>query len=75
MPYRRTAIELLHTAATVTAVAAAFGGGAWVYPQGYATIWNIGVVTMAAVAGMGVPELLKAWAADRGARGEQVSRG
>lgn len=65
MPYRRTAIELLHTCATVAAVAAAFGGAAWVYPQGYATIWNIGLVTMAATAGMGVPEFLKALAADR----------
>ena len=66
MPYARVLLELLHLAAGLVATAAIFGAAAWAYPQGHATIWNIGFVTMAAVAGMSIPQFRDAWAGDRG---------
>lgn len=66
MRYERTLAEALHLAAGVVATAAMFAAAAWAYPQGFATIWNVGFVTMAAVAVMSVPEFGKAWTADRG---------
>lgn len=65
MRYGRTLAETLHLAAGVAAAAAMFGAAAWAYPQGFATIWNVGFVTMAAVAVMSAPEFRKAWMADR----------
>ncbi len=65
MRYARILVELLHLAAGVVAVAAMFGAAAWAYPQGYATIWNIGFITMAAIAGMSVPHFRAAMFADR----------
>jgi len=65
MRYERTLLEVLHLAAGVAAFTAMFAAAAWAYPQGYATIWNVGFVTMAAVVVMSVPEFGKAWAADR----------
>jgi len=65
MRYARVLTEVLHLATGLVATAAVFGAAAWAYPLGYATIWNIGFVTMAAVAGMSIPEFQKAWAADR----------
>ena len=60
-------VEALHLVASVVAFAAMFGAAAWAYPQGYATIWNIGFVTMAAVAAMSAVELVKAWRREQAA--------
>ena len=69
MIYRRTLSEALHLLTGTVAIAAMFGAAAWVYPQGYFTIWGIGFVTIAAVTGMSIPEFRKAWAADRNDQG------
>ena len=68
MRWQRTLTEMLHLAAAVVTTAALFAGGAWGYPQGRATIWAIGYVTMAAVALLSLPALLRAMAADREGR-------
>lgn len=41
---------------------------AWGYPQGAATIWPIGLVSMAFVIAFGVKPFLLSWRADRGGR-------
>lgn len=66
MALRRTGTELLYTVSAVLAIAAAFRAAAWAYPPGRETIWNIGLVTIAAVVGMFWPQLRDAWRADRG---------
>ena len=65
MALRRTGTELLYTATAVLAIAAAFRGAAWAYPPGRVTIWNIGMIAVAAVIGMAWPQLRDAWRADR----------
>ncbi|MBS0479923.1 MAG: hypothetical protein JSR79_11570 [Proteobacteria bacterium] len=40
-------------------------GAAWSYPQGAATIWPIGWVSIAVVIGVGLKSVLDSWRADR----------
>jgi quinol-cytochrome oxidoreductase complex cytochrome b subunit len=68
MAFRRTGTEALYTVTAAVAIAAAFRGAAYAYPPGRETIWNIGIVTIAAVVGMAWPQLRDAWRADRADR-------
>lgn len=66
--YGRTFVEVLHALTALAATVAAFMAAARAYPPGRQTIWTIGWVTLAAIAAMVSPQLLRAWRTDR-ARG------
>lgn len=66
---RHTLNEMLNIVIGVAAAALIVALAAWAYPLGAETIWRIGYVAMAAVAGMGIPALRIAWDADRGSAG------
>jgi hypothetical protein len=63
--FGRVLLELLHLAAGLVATRAIFVAAAWAYPQGRDSLEPIGWLTMGAVFVMSVPELRKAWIADR----------
>ena len=61
---KQTLIELLHILAGLLATALIVQIAAWAYPLARDTITMVGWVAAAAVAGMGIPPLRKAWAID-----------
>ena len=66
--YSRTLVEALHAVTAVVATLVAFTAASRAYPPGRQTIWTIGIVTVATIVGMLLPQLLAAWREDRARR-------
>ena len=69
---RATLVELLHLVTGLVLTAAIFRTAAWAYPPGRDSLEPIGWLTMAAVFVMSVPEVRKAWIADRTKKEEEL---
>ena len=64
---RRSLTELFHLILGVVVTASLFEMAAWAYPIGAGTILGVGWATTAAVFGMAIGPLLRAWREERGA--------
>ena len=64
----RTLAEACYMVASAIVTYLITATAAWGYPQGAATIWPIGLVSMAFVIAFGVKPFLLSWRADRGGR-------
>ena len=63
----RTIAEFCYMVASAVVTWLVAWGAAWSYPQGAATIWPIGWVSIAFVVGLGFKPFLDSWRADRAA--------
>jgi hypothetical protein len=72
MRFGRVLLELFHLLVGLMATKAVFAVAAWAYPPGRDTIEPIGWMTMGAVLAMSLPELRKAWVADRTKKEEEL---
>lgn len=61
----RTIAEFCYMLASACVTYLMAWGGAWAYPQGSATIWPIGYVSVAVVLALGFKAFWDSWRADR----------